>query len=310
MRSRQVDIYEPLWKAGQTLRESAFLPLTLPDNRYAAWREFRILIDFFRRGAHRGAEMTGIFSPKFRLKSGITGTQFLDFARRQHGADVCFINVFPTLPYTSYNVWMQGEAAHPGLTERAQRLLAAAGFDWDLSKTPRHHQGNLCYGNFWVATPAFWDAYVGGVLDPLARFLESCPQTVEARAVLEPTTYVVSAPFLPFIVERLFSTFVSMHPEWHLAAYPLDGGIETRYRTQFGREMVEYLRERIDAADAEGGHFPAELIQTQELFSKLSEMYHRLYFERYGSPHVVPEYMPPEVTETVAMPAGEGGEGS
>ena len=45
----KVDIHEPLWRAGQTLKDAAFLPLPLPDNRYASWREFRIFVDFFRR---------------------------------------------------------------------------------------------------------------------------------------------------------------------------------------------------------------------------------------------------------------------
>ena len=52
---------------------------------------------------------------------------------------------------------------------------------------------------------------MGGILDPIARFLEAHPGSAEAQAVLEPANYMVDAPFLPFVVERLFSTFLSRH---------------------------------------------------------------------------------------------------
>lgn len=305
----RVDIYEPLWRIGQTLKEPAFLPLPLPDNRHASWRELRIQVDFFRRGGHQVAEKTGIFSPKFRLKSNLSGDQFLAFARSHPDADVCFVNVFPTMPYYSYNVWMQGEAAHPGLVQRAQRLLAAAGLDWDLSKTPRHHRGHLCYGNFWVGTPAFWQAYVGEVLDPVARFLETCPQAPEARAVFESAPYLVEAPFLPFIAERLFSTFVSRRPDIRTAPFhPVGHDPLANCSSAFRREVVQHLRARVDEADA-ANHFPESLIREQALFAKLSTMYHHLHFQLHSHPHLVPEEMPPSGSEVPAAPPVEGATG-
>lgn len=289
----RVDIHEPLWRPGQVLKEAAFLPLPLPDNRYASWREFRIFVDFFRRGGHTNADMTGIFSPKFQLKSNITGQQFIDFAQSHAEADVCFINVFPTIPYYSYNVWMQGESTHPGLLQRAQALLMASGIDWDLSATPRHSGANLCYGNFWVGTPAFWQAYVGGVLDPIAVFLENNPDAPEARAVFDAASYVVEAPFLPFIAERLFSTYLSLHPGLKVVPFhdayrdPLE-----QCTSAFRREVVMHMRSRVEQADA-ANCFSEELIQEQALFSRLSALYHDVYFQLHRHPHLEPEDPPP-----------------
>ena len=288
----KVDIHEPLWRAGQTLKDAAFLPLPLPDNRYASWREFRIFVDFFRRGAHLKAGMTGIFSPKFQLKSKIRGQQFLAFAQSHAGADVCFINVFPTIPYYAYNAWMQGESAHPGLLSRAQALLAASGIDWNLSAVPRHNRSNLCFGNFWVGTPAFWQAYVGGVLDPIAHFLEANPDAPEARAVFDAAPYMVEAPFLPFITERLFSTYLSLHPE--LRAVPFhEAGTDPLLHcsSEFRRDVVCHMRSRIDQADA-SNCFPQALIQEQALLSRLSTLYHHVHFQLHCHPHLVPEEAP------------------
>lgn len=291
----RVDIHEPFWRPGQVLKDPAFLPLPLPDNRHAAWREFRIFVDFFRSGAHTRAGMSGIFSPKFQLKSNLTGRQFLAFAQAHSEADVCFINVFPTIPYYSYNVWMQGESAHPGLVQRAQALLAASGIDWDLSAIPRHNAANLCYGNFWVGTPAFWQAYVGGVLDPIAVFLEQHPDAPEARAVFEAANYMVDAPFLPFITERLFSTYLSLHPGLKVVPYhDADRDPLQQCTSGFRREVVGHMRSRVDQADAEN-RFSPELIAEQALFSRLSAMYHDMYFKLHRHPHLVPEEAPQAV---------------
>ncbi|QCB48680.1 hypothetical protein E5678_10610 [Hydrogenophaga sp. PAMC20947] len=258
----------------------------MPDNRHADWREFRIFVDFFRKGGHQGADLTGIFSPKFRLKSGLTGQDFLQFSSRQLDADVCFINVFPRLLYTSYNVWMQGESVHPGLTERAQGLLNAAGIDWDLSTVPRHDKRTLCYGNFWVATPAFWEAFVGKVLDPIARFLEETPEAPIGVSVFDPAKYIVKAPYLPFIVERLFSTFLSLNPSYRTAPYPLppDAAMMSCVN-EFQQVSLRHLQPAVDSADAKGS-FDEDLIKTQAVLGQLSTIYSDLYYQIHPHPHL------------------------
>ena len=94
----------------------------------------------YRQGIYKKQKFTGLFSPKFRLKSKISGQDFLDFATAHQEADVCLLNPFPQLAYFSFNVWMQGEHAHPGLTERAQALLDAFSMQeklGDLAKVER-----------------------------------------------------------------------------------------------------------------------------------------------------------------------------
>lgn len=285
MLRRSVHIHEPQWRTGQSLAAPEFLPLSLPDNNHADWRELRIFVDFWRRGDHRAAGMTGIFSPKFQLKSGISGECFLAFAREQSAADVCFINVFPSIPHYAYNVWQQGEGVHPGLIRRAQALLDAAGIGWDLSATPRHNHTNTCFGNFWVGTPCFWDGYVGNVLDPVARYLETLPGSDVARAVLEPAPYLVDAPYLPFIAERLFSTYLSRHAE--LAVVPMECSPQANAAvcTAFRRDVVDHLRERVDAADATG-HFAPDLLREMAFASRMVGQYHNLYYQIHPHPHL------------------------
>lgn len=276
-------IYEPLYEVGQQLSEAAFQPLPLPDNSHAAWREFRILIDFWRRGEHRRAGKTGIFSPKFGLKTKVSATDFLTFVDENPKADVCFINPFPQIAYYSYNVWMQGEANHPGLLERSQALLDAAGIRWSLAETPRNDSRTLCYSNFWAGTELFWDVYVGGVLDPIARFLEGNPDHEVTRSVMDPTWHSDPAPFLPFITERLFSAFLALRTDMSAAPYPI-ADMEPYFSSAFERESVALLKPMVDAADI-ADKYPDSVKRAQQLYCEFLIICTKAYYETHAHPH-------------------------
>ncbi|MGF6939801.1 hypothetical protein OKW41_008963 [Paraburkholderia sp. UCT70] len=283
--SASIKIFEPLYAPGQVLSEQAFHPLELRDNAHAAWREFYILVDMYRKGMHRQQQITGLFSPKFALKARIDGSRFLEFVQANADADVWMINPFPQLAYFSYTAWMQGEHAHPGLVERSQQLLDACGIAWNLREAPRQSPHTLCYCNFWVGSQSFWESYVGKVLEPIATFLETQSGTEAARGVLEPTIHSDDAPFLPFVAERLFSTYLSLHPELKVAAYPIEGDQVLDYCvSDFEKDIVRYMQKPIDAADR-APVFPPEQIALMDLLCTLSQKYVRAHFSFTPHPH-------------------------
>jgi hypothetical protein len=278
-------IFEPIYLPGQSITETSFWPLVLPDNSHAAWREVRILVDFYRRGDHLKDGKTGIFSPKFGLKTKVSAEDFLKFVEANHSADVCIINAFPAMPYYSFNVWMQGEINHPGLTERTQALLDASGIAWNISAVPRHTAKNLCYSNFWVGSQTFWESYVGGILDKIVRFLEQNPDSAAARSVMDVTYHTDAAPFLPFIVERLFSTFLSLNEDVSVAAYEMEPSAKfSSVFTQVEADIVEYMVPIVDKADAKGV-FPDDLKQLQLLLMKNMTAYSELYMAQNAHRH-------------------------
>lgn len=283
--SQSIKIFEPIYAAGQVLSEKSFYPLVLRDNAHAAWREFYILVDMYRKGIHTQQKFTGLFSPKFSLKARIDGGRFLDFVQENISADVCLINPFPQLTYFSFNAWMQGEHAHPGLVERGQLLLDACGIPWSLRAAPRQAANTLCYCNFWVGTELFWENYVGKILLPIATFLETHGNSEAARAVLEPTVHSDDAPFLPFVAERLFSTYLSLTPSLSVAAYPIEGDSVFDYCvSDFEKDIVSYMREAVDSADKQSP-FPADQISLMDLLCKLSQKYVRAHFSINPHPH-------------------------
>ena len=252
-------IFEPIYQEHQKLVEPRFLPLKITDNRFSAWREFRILIDFYRANHHLDGKRSGVFSPKFQLKTHVSANEFLAFCDHHAEADVCLINPFPQWRYFSHNVWMQGECYHPGLVRCAQDLVDAAGLSLRIDSATRHGPTLMAYSNFWVGNPTFWNRYVGGVLDPIAKFLESSPSHPVALAAMTNTYHTDQAPFLPFIVERLFSTFLSLNADLKIAAYQFDS-VDTHCLNDIQRAMVACMKPTVDAAD-EAGHFDDKLIQ-------------------------------------------------
>jgi hypothetical protein len=279
-------IYEPLYEEGQAISEGSFMPLRLDENP-TSWREFRMLVDFYRRGDHRKFDKSGIFSPKFRLKTRVTGEEFISFSDANSEADVCFINPVPTIPYFSFNVWMQGEVAHRGLTEVSQMLLDACGIDVRIASVPRHGPSNVCYSNFWVGTPEFWERYVGGWLDPIARFLEENPESDVTRAVLVGTLHNMEeggTPYLPFIIERLFSTFVSLNPDLKVAAHPIAKTPLDYCVVDFEQEVVSYMLDEVDEADRTQ-IFTSDLKRKMRLLCGLLQQYGMLYHAANPHPH-------------------------
>ena len=283
MSAPMIAIYEPLYLPGQQLAEDAFRPLRLENNDFADWREFRILVDMYRRGLHREQQFTGLLSPKFGLKTGLSGRDFLAFVEANADADVCFVNPFPQLAYISHNVWMQGEHAHPGLTVRSQALLDAVGIDIVLDDVPRHGPDVLCYSNYWVGKERFWDEYVGGLLLPIAQFLETHPDHPASRAIMEPTIHLEAAPFLPFMIERLFSTYLSLNrASVSFRAFPADP--IALCLTDLERDLVSRQRDAVDAADR-AELFPAAMKNEMLKLSALRQSYDHDYFDIHAHPH-------------------------
>ncbi|MBF7980250.1 MULTISPECIES: hypothetical protein [Rahnella] len=285
MKNRKLGIFEPLHAEGQTLCEKDFIALRLKSNEHAHWREFRILLDFYYEKKHETYDYSGIISPKFTLKTLISGKSFIDFINKSDEADVYIINAFPPLAYISYNVWMHGEAFHPGITERTQKLLDVCNIKIDLKCIPRHSHRTLCYSNFWIGTPNFWKLYAETILIPIEQYLLNNPESDISRSVLEDTTHTDPAPFLPFIIERLFSTFISMRNDITIVAYPFDYKNSRDYcLNDFETEVVKCMGKVIDKADSDDS-YPNILKDSQYLYTKLYKNYFSEYYSIHPHPH-------------------------
>jgi hypothetical protein len=276
---RNIIVYEPLYAPEQQRMEPAFTPLHVANDR-SDWREFAILLEVYRRGLHLSSGLTGLFSPKFGVKSGITGETFIEFAQSQGNANVVMVNPQPQQAFMAYNVWQHGEVAHPGLLQRSQSLLDVVGINWHLAEQTRHGPEILCYSNFWVADEAFWKSYVGGILLPIAQFIESHPTAPAVRAIMEPTRHFTAAVFLPFMIERLFTTYLALHPTWQVTPFLLDS--RDRCSSPIEAMLVAFASPRIERASREG--FSSDLIELLGFLQIVRREYHEVYFKSRAHP--------------------------
>lgn len=276
-------IYECLYSDEQAPSLVGAQPLYIA-NHNPERRELQAYVEAYKRQLYSQQGYTGVFSPKFELKCHVTLDEFIHFASQQH-AETCHINPFPQIAYWSYNVWEQGEIAHPGLTLAAQQLLNAVGIGLQLANCPRHNGHLLAYSNFWVGNADFWHRYVGQVLVPISDFLDEHPSHPAANGVLHDTPHTAPAPLLPFIVERLYSTWISTQP-LDFACYALSAqGVYKIYcNNEFERLLFKQMQVAVDAADA-NGIFPIELRQRMTHMCQLFQQHFFDYYANKPHPH-------------------------
>ncbi len=214
----KISCYELVFSDDDKAMNSVAIPLYI-DNVFHNWRELQGYIKLYESGLYK-KNMTGLFSPKFKTKCGIELDEFIEFVEDNPGFDVYFINPSPQLSYWTYNVWMHGEKAHPGILDAGRALCDAAGLKLPIDKvTQRHTLKTAAYSNFWIASECFWEIYVGGVLMPIVNFLRNNINSKIWKEVHAPTDHIQKSVMLPFIIERLFSTFISENAEIKSVSY-------------------------------------------------------------------------------------------
>ncbi len=278
-----IKMFQPIYADHIALVDPEFLPLKLDNNRFAAWREIRILVNMYRQGLHRHAGFTGLFSPKFNLKTGVTGQAIKSYAERNASADVVLINPFPHLAFISFNAWMQGEYAHPGLIDLAAELCDTLDLKLKPDVARRHSPKILCYSNFWLAKSGFWEAYVGEILEPIVTWLDQHQDHPLTQRLFSNTLHTDPAPFLPFIIERMLTTYLDAS-EWIVAAYELP--LLSRCLNEFEKEIAVHFHDEVAKADRQS-YFSDDLRKRMDLVTKLRQLY---FWEKYNNnshPHII-----------------------
>ena len=274
---KEITIYECLYSSNQKPILAGAQPLHI-SNQKPERRELQAYVEAYRRRLYLQNDYTGIFSPKFEIKTHVSINDFIRFASSQDG-DICHINPFPQISYWSFNVWEQGEIAHPGLSKAAQKILDAVGIDLQISATPRHSASVLAYSNFWIGNIDFWRSYVGQVLVPISNFLDEHPSHPATNNVLEHTNHTDPAPLLPFIVERLYSTWLSTH-SFKFSHFPQSAEdiAENYCNNSFERLLFSQMQNLVNTADY-NCNFPGEL---REHMANMCRLFQQHFFDYYA----------------------------
>ena len=204
---RIFQIYFEGWQ--RELLDPAFYPL---DNSRGTSElmEFNVFEQLQRNAATQGATLWGALSWRFAEKTGMQGAELVKQVVDHPGYDVYFCNPHPYNEALYHNMWVQGEVSHPQFLELVRLFYAAAGLDDKELKTIET-SGNFTAANYFVASPRFWDLFIPFVKRALVaadKALDPKVRDLLHSKVADDKGLHAGATYIPFIVERLFTTFM------------------------------------------------------------------------------------------------------
>lgn len=211
MMGQNISIYQIYYQPKHRwLLDPAFIPY---DNAAALapfCYEFDVFKRFYETGLHLQQDMLGALSWKFKEKTGLQGSVFVDFIQKNPRYDVYFVN--PYLKLCRFpNVWIQGEKCHPRFIEFTQEILNQVGYNIDLQKV-RNTVETTAFCNYWVGNAVFWQKYMTFTLPVYQYILYDSPPDLRQVILYQRACKKIRAPYLPFIFERLFSLLLAVDP--------------------------------------------------------------------------------------------------
>lgn len=208
----QMNIYQIFYKQGQKqFLDPKFIPYDNTANACNDWCEWRIINEAYMQELHRTCRLLGFLSWKFKEKTGVDGDTLRNIILKNPGYDVYFINPYHDAMVTwGYsNIWKEAEASHSGISSFVQEIHSSVGIDLNIESFVTLPE-ETCYCNYWVGNERFWDEfmeYAGRIHRKLEIGLSE-----ESRKMLEQSRAFSKqgVTLLPFIMERLFTTFLAM----------------------------------------------------------------------------------------------------
>jgi hypothetical protein len=207
-----VRIHQIFYDAAQRgALDPAFIPYDNRANLRPEWREYHVFRTAWLAGRCQDGDVTGFLSWKFGAKTGIAGRAFLEFIERNPGHDVWFVHPHGVEPRPFTNIWRQAEVHHPGIIGLAQRIMAEVGVGVELA-TLEQPRKQVLFCNYWAGTRRFWDEYMA-FCEPIHHHILEGLGESDRRLAWSRADREIDAPYVPFIMERLFSTLLALRPK-------------------------------------------------------------------------------------------------
>ncbi len=221
--------------AQQKYLDDAFVPYTNLENPRPDLCEYHIFrSEFFQGNCNAG--LTGFVSWKFFEKTGLTGKQFKEWIAKNPGYDVYFINPYP-MQKRRLNVWRQGNRRHPNISKIAQSLFSRCGRDVDLLSLSMAEE-HVAFCNYWVGTPSFWKKYIN-FCEPICEIIEKEISKDSSSILLEQADEKSHLCYIPYILERLFSTLLTLDSSIRSLSAPKGHSTKLAWAGWFQRELTK-----------------------------------------------------------------------
>lgn len=197
-------------------------PFDNTKNEKPELREYHNFVRIMEEGHADGLDYWGVFGPRWQEKMRHDSKLIFDSIEANPGHDVYLFNHARIQDALTYNVWEQGEYYHKGIRDVVKYVFMLSGFDQSAIERLMTDQ-TTCYCSYFVASKEFWNDYL--------NFLKIFISKIDALPEELANIYHGSANYsrdanlnmFPFIVERLFSTFLILREEkYKVWARPYD----------------------------------------------------------------------------------------
>jgi hypothetical protein len=194
--------------------DPGFIPL---DNTHGRqdWMEYWPIRQYFLNTPVGDDELVGFFSPRFFEKTGLTATDVHEHIQANPGHDVYLFNPYFHLAAWHPNLFIQGEASHPGLIKALENILKKINIDLKIDELIMSSI-NTVYCNYFVANVKFWKEWL-----TLCEFIFQISEIKDSRNSIElnrKTKYVRGDMSMQiFIIERIASLLLSISNEWRIS---------------------------------------------------------------------------------------------
>lgn len=154
-RGRGARIFQIFYDAeSEQALDPSFIPLDNTANPRPDWAEYWPIRSVLTHGALGEQELIGFFSPRFRMKTGLSGVDVLDAITAQDAAVYSFSPGFDQNALFT-NPFEQGERYHAGLTAGVAALTHHLDMDVELDTLVCDHTTTI-FANYWVARVSLW----------------------------------------------------------------------------------------------------------------------------------------------------------
>lgn len=197
--------------------DPGFSPLDNSANERPDWREYWPMRRFLLDQELAPDCYYGFFSPKFKLKTALTGAAVHEFVREQGGsADVISFSPFFDEMAFPLNI-MEMAVAHHGCREVFVECAALVAPQFQIDRSVMTSLDTV-YCNFFVAKPRFWREW----LRNCERIFEIAEDglTPLGQGLNDVVSYgTATAAAKVFVIERLASLLLWSQPHWIVKSY-------------------------------------------------------------------------------------------
>lgn len=197
-----------------------FLPLDNLENQRPDWREYWPIRQWRIRNEFEEDTYYGFFSPKFYDKTNLSYQQVADFIEKN---DADIISFSPFLDHSGpfLNIFEHGEISHRGFRTALEGYLDARNLPFSPFSSINDHS-KFIFCNFFVAKKFFWDhwfTHAEFIFQSAEENKTELGKTLNASATYK---HGIHALMKVFVIERLASFLVNLHPGIRVASYPGD----------------------------------------------------------------------------------------